>query len=111
MMMNFAVFGSYSALMTVFPLHAVSVLGDGGSASAVGLLFAAAACFGFIGAPLGGILADKIGRKKTVVPAGVLIAVGVGSLQCDVNYCPGKILYIICKPGLRVTNLSTAQTC
>ena len=74
--MNFAVFCSYSSLMTVFPLHAAEVLGDAGTASVIGALFASGAVVGFVAAPLGGYLADKIGRKNTVVPAGVLIAVG-----------------------------------
>ena len=76
MMMNFAVFCSYSSLMTVFPLHASEVLGDQGTATMIGALFATGAIVGFVGAPLGGYLADKIGRKNTVVPAGVLISVG-----------------------------------
>ena len=46
--MNFAVFGSYSALMTVFPLFAASVLGADGSVAEVGTLFAAGAVVGFI---------------------------------------------------------------
>ena len=46
--MNFAVFGSYSALMTVFPLFAASVLGEDGSVAEVGTLFAAGAVIGFV---------------------------------------------------------------
>ena len=46
--MNFAVFGSYSALMTVFPLFASSVLGEHGSVAEVGTLFAAGAVIGFV---------------------------------------------------------------
>ena len=76
MMMNFAVFCSYSSLMTVFPLHAAEVLGDQGTATMIGALFATGAIVGFVAAPLGGYLADKIGRKNTVVPAGVLISIG-----------------------------------
>ena len=77
--MNFAVFGSYSCLMAVFPLHAASILGDSGSATTIGALFATSAIVGFVGAPLGGFLCDKIGRKRTVVPAGVLIVLGTVS--------------------------------
>ena len=76
MMMNFAVFCSYSALMTVFPLHAAEVLGEQGTAGMIGGLFASGAIVGFVGAPLGGYLADKIGRKNTIVPAGFLISLG-----------------------------------
>ena len=76
MMMNFAVFCSYSALMTVFPLHASEVLGEQGTAGMIGGLFASGAIVGFVGAPLGGYLADKIGRKNTIVPAGFLISLG-----------------------------------
>ncbi len=46
--MNFAVFGSYSALMTVFPLFAASVLGADGSVAEVGALFASGAVVGFV---------------------------------------------------------------
>jgi nitrate/nitrite transporter NarK len=76
MIMNFAVFCSYSSLMTVFPLHASEVLGASGTASVIGGLFASGAVIGFVGAPLGGYLADKIGRKNTVVPAGIFISIG-----------------------------------
>ena len=44
---------------TVFPLHAVAILGDDGTASMVGAIFAASAVVGFGGAPLGGYLADR----------------------------------------------------
>lgn len=76
MAMNFGTFCSYSALLTVFPLHAAAVLGDDGTASTIGLLFAAASTIGFAGAPLGGYLADRFGRKRTVVPAAGLICAG-----------------------------------
>ena len=77
MAMNFGTFCSYSALLTVFPLHAAEVLGDGGTASTIGMLFAGTSTIGFAGAPLGGYLADRIGRKRTIVPAAGLICAGV----------------------------------
>ena len=76
MAMNFAIFTSYSALMTLFPLHAAAVLGEAGTASVVGSLFAAGAVVGFVGAPLGGYLADRLGRKAAVVPAACLVSLG-----------------------------------
>ena len=73
--MNFAVFSSYSAMMAVFPLQMIEVL-PSASAGEIGSLFALSALVGFVGAPLGGFLADKIGRKNTVVPSACLISAG-----------------------------------
>ena len=109
MSMNFAVFSSYSALMTVFPLHAAEVMGSEGGASAIGALFASGAVVGFLGAPLGGYLADKIGRKNTVVPAACLIAVGAisttsGAIDSFYTMLPAVMIWGVgnsmCNPGL-----------
>ena len=69
MAVSFAIFSSYSTLMTIMPLHAMHILGEAGSMSQVGTLFGASALMGFVGAPLGGFLADRIGRKATVHPS------------------------------------------
>jgi MFS family permease len=62
-------------MMTVFPLQMITVLPTA-TAGDIGTLFAAAALVGFVGAPIGGLLADRIGRKNTVVPAACLISLG-----------------------------------
>jgi MFS family permease len=63
-------------MMTVFPLQMMAVM-PSASAGDIGTLFAAAALVGFAGAPVGGLLADRIGRKNTVVPAALLISAGM----------------------------------
>ena len=60
--------------MAIFPIHVAEILGPTGTTADVGMLFAAAALVGFAGAPVGGYLADKFGRKSTIVPAAALIA-------------------------------------
>lgn len=79
MAISFAIFSSYSALMTLMPLHALDIMGDAGSLSKVGTVFASSAVMGFVGAPLGGWLADEIGRKATILPAAGLVMAGVMS--------------------------------
>jgi MFS family permease len=85
MLLNFALFASFSSIMTVFPLHATAVMGDTASASQVGMLFGISALVGFGGAPLGGYLADSVGRKATILPAGALIAAGAVSTTVDLS--------------------------
>mmetsp|Transcript_2760 Transcript_2760/g.3234 ORF Transcript_2760/g.3234 Transcript_2760/m.3234 type:complete len:509 (-) Transcript_2760:929-2455(-) len=77
MLMNFALFSSYSSLMTIVPLHVFNIMGDAASASKVGLIFAGGAIVGWIGAPIGGYLADRFGRKKTIIPSALLISTGI----------------------------------
>ena len=77
MAVTFSIFGSYAALMTLMPLHAMAILGESGTMAQVGTLFAASSVIGFFGAPLGGYLADKVGRKATIIPAAALICAGV----------------------------------
>jgi len=77
---QFAVFCSYAALMTIFPLHAFEVLNtsmDASAAAGVGAMFSSGALMGFLGAPLGGWMADSIGRKMTVFPGALLITSGM----------------------------------
>ena len=74
---NFAVCCSYSALMAVLPLHADALLGA--TPGDIGLLFAGGTMVGFFAGPVGGWLADKVGRKAVVVPAGCVAAAGVAA--------------------------------
>ena len=76
MALNFGIFCSYSAIMTIFPLHASELLGEAGTASNIGLLFAGFSVISFPAMALGGYLADTIGRKRTIIPAVGLIAAG-----------------------------------
>ena len=76
--LNLALFSSYSAMLVLIPLHAVDLWGA--SAGEVGWLFAGGGAMGFIGAPIGGFLADKIGRIRTIVPSAGLISAGTLSL-------------------------------
>ncbi|KAL7546792.1 hypothetical protein ACHAWF_010130 [Thalassiosira exigua] len=76
MAMNAGLFCSYSAMLTLLPLHAAEALGEAGTATAIGGIFAASSMVGFLGIPLGGYLADRFGRRKIVVPSALLICAG-----------------------------------
>jgi len=72
--MHLGLFSGYAALLAVLPLHAQ--LAFGASPSQLGLMFSLTAALGLVGAPLGGWLADRLGRKAVITPSGVLVAVG-----------------------------------
>lgn len=76
MAMNAGLFCSYSAMLTLLPLHASDVLGEAGTATAIGGIFAASSMISFVGIPLGGYLADRFGRRSTVVPSALLVCAG-----------------------------------
>ena len=63
-------------------MHATAVLGGDDSVAQVGALFGAATLMGFLGAPLGGFLADRLGRNAVIIPSsiGVSIAAVVTAL-------------------------------
>jgi len=77
--MNFALFTSYSAMLVLIPLNAIEVTSL--TAGDIGWLFAAGGTIGLVGAPLGGYLADKLGRVRTIVPATGLISLGAGAMS------------------------------
>jgi len=79
MTMQFALSSSYSACLTVLPLHALNIMGEAGSTTHVGLLFGTLSAVGFVAAPAGGWLADRIGRKAALIPAVSCICLGVVS--------------------------------
>lgn len=118
MAMNFAIFSSYSALMAIFPIHVAEILGPTGTTADVGTLFAAAALVGFAGAPVGGYLADKFGRKATIVPAAALIAasaalVSMPFLDSYSTMLPAVMLWglgnSMCNPGLSAFSADIAK--
>jgi len=65
----------YAAKIASIPILAADTL-PGGAAGA-GLLISAAALSGLIGAPIGGVLTDRIGSKGTAVIGGVVSSVGL----------------------------------
>merc|ERR1712232_1163758 len=83
MLMQFVVHCNGGAMMAVFPLHAMAVLGSASSTTMVGSLFALTAGFGCFCAPLGGYLADRIGRKQVIVSAGCLAALGASMTSLE----------------------------
>ena len=70
-----SLFTGWSASLTVLPLWAAATW-DATPAS-LGTLYSTMAVMGFVGAPLGGALSDKVGRKT---------AIGLGSAACAAGF-------------------------
>lgn len=73
----FAVFFGLGAMpQTLVPL--VGAGAHGLSAGRVGVALGAGGVFRFLGAAVGGVVADRVGRKPSLLPGLVLSAVGIG---------------------------------
>eukprot|EP01064_Diplonema_japonicum_P037082 TRINITY_DN8601_c2_g1_i1.p1 TRINITY_DN8601_c2_g1~~TRINITY_DN8601_c2_g1_i1.p1 ORF type:complete len:468 (+),score=43.31 TRINITY_DN8601_c2_g1_i1:52-1404(+) len=70
--MTGALFLGYTAQLTLLPLHASAVLSA--TTGEIGLLFSASSCSGLVGAPIGGYISDKWGRKAALIPSALLCA-------------------------------------
>ena len=75
---TFALNGGYAAAVTVLPLHATATWAA--TPAQLGIMFSVFSLLGFLGAPLGGWVADKFGRRAGVTPA--LLLAGSSAAAC-----------------------------
>ena len=86
----------YAAKLASVPVIAASMLPGG--AIGAGTLLSAAGLSGLVGGPLGGILVDKIGAKRTMVLTGIMSGVGLMAIPFalevqSVNEFPVWVLF------------------
>jgi len=75
---RFGLIVGWAAWLTVVPLRAASVWGAG--AADLGLMFSALTCVGLAAAPVGGLLADRLGSRRVALGSSALGALAVMSL-------------------------------
>ncbi len=88
--------GSGGAFQAVFPLHAQSAAGF--SVTDIGNMITLSGVIGFLIAYPNGMLVDRIGRKATLIPGLLLLAVGVILLAGVSNY--GQVVLAVAVLGL-----------
>ena len=78
LLMQFALFTGWSAALAVFPLYAASEWGA--SPGDLGYLYSLSSVLGIVGSPLGGLVADRVGRRPAIVFGAAAAAAAYGLL-------------------------------
>jgi MFS transporter, NNP family, nitrate/nitrite transporter len=76
--LNFGMAIGWSAWLTVLPMQAAAAWGA--SAADLGKMYSVVALFGFISAPIGGYLSDRLGSRPVMTVGALLSAFAIGSL-------------------------------
>jgi len=76
--LRFGLITGWSAWLTVLPLHATDMWSA--SAGDLGQMYSVIALLGFVSAPLGGFLADRVGRTPIIAAGSTLSALAIGCL-------------------------------
>ena len=76
--LRFGLITGWSAWLTVLPLHATAMWGA--TPGQLGQMYSLIALLGLVSAPIGGVLADRIGRTPIVAAGSALSALALGAL-------------------------------
>lgn len=76
LLMQFALFTGWSAALAVLPLYAASTWGA--SPGDLGILYSVSSVLGIVGSPLGGFVADRVGRKPAIAFGAATAAAAYG---------------------------------
>lgn len=84
LLMQCALFTGWSAALAVVPLYAADTWGS--SPSELGSLYAVSAALGIVGGPLGGLVADGVGRRPAVIGASAICSACFASFPFVESY-------------------------
>lgn len=102
---GFASFFMTGILFTVLPIFLAKIgNGKGNNIEFVGIVLLAQGMGMFIATPIGGFLADKIGRKKPIIMSGILIAFSILILPFMDSFLYAGIILIITGIGIGINN-------
>ena len=83
-LLRYALFTSWSACLAVVPLYASSTYGC--SPSDLGVLYSVASIAAVVGAPAGGLAADRLGRGTAVALGGATVATSFAAMALTHDY-------------------------
>ena len=90
LILRFGLCVGWGAWLTVLPLHAAAVWGAG--AGDLGIMFSLIALLGFVSAPIGGLLADRVGRTPIIAAGSAISALAIGALP----WAESKLYFYVC---------------